>query len=222
MNKWGLVSAVLLVGGCYMTEVVAENSVVQLTTNKGDIVLEIFDDKAPLSANNFLSYVSDGFYSDTIFHRVISNFMIQGGGMDESLQPKKTRPPIKNEAINRISNTRGTVAMARTYVVDSATAQFFVNVVDNPFLDFKSENPDGYGYAVFGKVIDGMDTVDAIRTSKTGSVGVYNDVPIEPIVIVKATIIKRGTQAPKVETDVLLDGANSADVSSQKTAPANP
>jgi len=224
MRKWKPLVAIICIGGVMMSSVIAENSVVQIKTSKGDVVVELFDDKAPISVKNFLEYVQEGFYDQTVFHRVISNFMIQGGGMDDGLQPKKTRPPITNEATNRISNKRGTLAMARTYVVDSATAQFFINVVDNPFLDHKSQSTDEYGYAVFGQVIDGMDTVDQIRYVKTGSVGVYNDVPKEPIKIVGASIIKRGSQAPAPTdastTDAPVKAAPTTTDASTTDAPA--
>ena len=156
---------------------------VLLSTSKGDITLELFDKKAPLTVANFLEYVDAGFFDGTIFHRVIPGFMIQGGGMTPGLDPKKTRPPIKNEADNGLANERGTVAMARTQVVDSATAQFFINLSDNSFLDHGSRD---FGYAVFGRVVDGMDTVDAIASVQTGSRGMHQDVPTEDVVIEKA------------------------------------
>lgn len=184
-----------------MNDIAAENSVVRFETSKGDVIVELFDDKAPISVKNFVQYVDEGFYVDTIFHRVIPNFMVQGGGMTEDLQPKKTHAPIKNEASNGLSNTRGTLAMARTNVVDSATAQFFINVVDNPFLNFRVPTPEGYGYAVFGKVKTGMDVVDKIRDVKTGSVSYYQDVPKEPIFIKGASVLRRGTAAPAAPSE---------------------
>ena len=159
---------------------------VTIKTTKGDIKLELFEKEAPITVKNFLSYVRSGFYKGTIFHRVIPNFMIQGGGMDEQFLQKPTEKPIKNEATNQISNKRGTIAMARTQVVDSATSQFFINVVDNDFLDFKAPTAQFYGYCVFGKVVEGMDVVDKIAKVKTGSKGFHQDVPKDPVVILDA------------------------------------
>ena len=156
---------------------------VTIKTSKGDIKLELFEKEAPITVKNFLSYVKSGFYKGTIFHRVIPNFMIQGGGMDEQFNQKPTEKPIKNEATNQISNKRGTIAMARTQVVDSATSQFFINVVDNDFLDFKAPTAQFYGYCVFGKVVEGMDVADAIVSVPTTSKGMHRDVPQENIVI---------------------------------------
>ena len=156
---------------------------VTIKTSKGDIKLELFEKEAPITVKNFLSYVKSGFYKGTIFHRVIPNFMIQGGGMDENFMQKETAAPIKNEATNQISNKRGTIAMARTQIVDSATSQFFINVVDNDFLDFKAPIPQYYGYCVFGKVVEGMEVADAIVGVPTTSKGMHRDVPQENIVI---------------------------------------
>ena len=156
---------------------------ITIKTSKGDIKLELFEKEAPITVKNFLSYVKSGFYKGTIFHRVIPNFMIQGGGMDENFMQKETAAPIKNEATNQISNKRGTIAMARTQVVDSATSQFFINVVDNDFLDFKAPIPQYYGYCVFGKVVEGMEVADAIVSVPTTSKGMHRDVPQENIVI---------------------------------------
>jgi peptidyl-prolyl cis-trans isomerase B (cyclophilin B) len=139
-----------------------QNPRVLLETSMGNITIELFKEKAPISVRNFLSYVNEGFYDGLIFHRVINGFMIQGGGMDEQMQPKKTKFAIKNEATNGLKNTRGTLAMARTGVVDSATSQFFINVVDNAFLDNRGKTPDLFGYAVFGQVTEGMDVVDKL------------------------------------------------------------
>jgi peptidyl-prolyl cis-trans isomerase B (cyclophilin B) len=164
-----------------MTE--EKNPVVRMETSHGTITIELFKDKAPITVRNFLSYVKDGFYDGTIFHRVIKSFMIQGGGFDADMNQKKTKFAIKNEAANGLSNKRGTLAMARTAVVDSATAQFFINVVDNPFLDHRGKTPDLFGYAVFGQVTEGMEVVDAIREVKTGNKGGHGDVPAEPVVI---------------------------------------
>jgi len=167
----------------------AKNPVVRLETTMGDITLELDAEKAPVTVENFLAYVKDGYYEGTVFHRVIQNFMIQGGGLKEDLSPKKTRSPIKNEADNGLKNDRGTIAMARTQVVDSATSQFFINVVDNDFLNHAGKTPMGYGYAVFGKVTDGLETVDAIRAVATGSKGMHQDVPLEPVFINKALVV---------------------------------
>jgi cyclophilin family peptidyl-prolyl cis-trans isomerase len=153
-----------------------------IETSHGDIHVELDEDKAPISTENFLAYVDDQFFDDTIFHRVIPNFMIQGGGMDENMQQKPTRDPIKNEADNGLSNARGTLAMARTSVVDSATSQFFINLADNKFLDHGGRD---FGYAVFGRVTDGMDVVDKIAAVKTGNRGGHGDVPTETVKIVK-------------------------------------
>ena len=156
---------------------------VTIKTSKGDITLELFEKEAPITVKNFLSYINSGFYKNTIFHRVIPGFMIQGGGMDENFRQKETAAPIKNEATNQISNKRGTIAMARTQVVDSATSQFFINVADNDFLDFKAPMAQYYGYCVFGKVTSGMDVVDAIVSVETTSRGMHQDVPVENVVI---------------------------------------
>ena len=155
----------------------------------GDIKIELDQRKAPASASNFVQYVQDGHYNGTIFHRVIDGFMIQGGGFTKEFEQKPTRKPIKNEADNGLKNSRGTVAMARTADVDSATAQFFINVADNSFLDFRSPNPREYGYAVFGKVVGGMDVVDKIKKVKTQSKGVHQDVPSDTVEIISAGIV---------------------------------
>jgi peptidyl-prolyl cis-trans isomerase A (cyclophilin A) len=160
---------------------------VRLQTSEGDIVIALQADKAPRTVENFLQYVRAGHYNGTVFHRVIENFMIQGGGFDAQLTQKATRPPIPLEARNGLNNVRGTVAMARTAVPDSATAQFFVNVVDNPFLD-AANSRDGQGYAVFGQVVDGMAIVDRIRVVPTASRGPHQNVPLKPVTIVKATV----------------------------------
>jgi len=164
---------------------------VKLQTNMGDIIIELSSDKAPNSVNNFLSYVKSGFYNGTIFHRVISNFMIQGGGFSQDYKKKDTNAPVKNEADNGLSNKRGTIAMARTSDPHSATAQFFINVVDNPFLNFRSKTSQGWGYTVFGKVIQGMDVADKMRNTPTGAGGPFRqDVPKTTIIIEKASIIE--------------------------------
>ena len=165
----------------------AANPVVVIQTSKGKIEAELYADKAPITVKNFLSYVDKGFYNGTVFHRVIANFMIQGGGMTSDMQKKDTQPPIKNEAGNGLSNLRGTLAMARTGVVDSATSQFFINVVDNLMLDHTDNTPRGFGYCVFGKVTAGLDVVDKIKAVPTGARGGPNDVPLEPVVIQSIT-----------------------------------
>lgn len=161
---------------------------VTLKTNHGDITLELFADKAPKTVENFLSYVKDGFYDGTIFHRVIDGFMIQGGGMTPDMEQKTTKDPIENEANNGVANTAGTIAMARTNDPHSATAQFFINVKDNDFLNFSSESMNGWGYCVFGKVTAGMDVVEKIKNVKTGNYGYHQDVPVEAVVIENAVI----------------------------------
>ena len=158
---------------------------ITIKTNHGDISVELFDDKAPISCENFRKYATDGHFNGTIFHRVIPNFMIQGGGMDENMASKPTRDPIKNEADNGEANARGTLAMARTGVVDSATSQFFINLSDNDFLNHGGRD---FGYAVFGKVSDGMDVVDAIAAVSTGNQGGHSDVPLEAVNILEVTI----------------------------------
>lgn len=161
---------------------------VTLKTNHGDITLEMFADKAPKTVENFISYVKEGFYDGTIFHRVIDGFMIQGGGFTDEMEQKETKAPVENEANNGVSNDKGTVAMARTQDPHSATAQFFINVRDNDFLNFTSESVNGWGYCVFAKVTDGMDVVEKIKNVKTGSHGFHQDVPVEAVVIEKAEL----------------------------------
>ncbi len=155
-----------------------------IKTNFGDIVIELFEKEAPATVKNFLEYVDSGFYRGTIFHRVIPGFMIQGGGMDTDFKQKKTNPPVRNEAANQLSNQRGTLAMARTQVVDSATSQFFINLVDNDFLNFKAPTPQHYGYCVFGRVVDGMEVVDAIAEVETGVRYPHRDVPVKNVEII--------------------------------------
>lgn len=159
---------------------------VKLTTSQGPIVIELDEAKAPVSVANFLSYVDAGHYDGTIFHRVINDFMIQGGGFTRDMKQKPTQAPIKNESTNGLKNDNYTVAMARTGVRDSATAQFFINVKDNAFLNYSGESPQGWGYAVFGKVVEGQETVDKIRRVRTATTGGHQDVPMEPVVIEKA------------------------------------
>jgi peptidyl-prolyl cis-trans isomerase B (cyclophilin B) len=163
---------------------------VKLVTTLGDVVIELAPDKAPASVENFLRYVNDGFYDGTVFHRVIDGFMIQGGGFGPNFQRKATRDPIPNEADNGLRNDRGTVAMARTNDPHSATAQFFINVKDNDFLNHRSPSPRGWGYAVFGRVVEGMDVVDRIKSVPTGNRGGYQDVPREDVVIRTATVVE--------------------------------
>jgi cyclophilin family peptidyl-prolyl cis-trans isomerase len=165
-----------------------ENPVVTMVTNKGNIRIELNADKAPITTRNFLDYVSDGFYDGLIFHRVIPGFMIQGGGFDSQMKQKGTKAPIKNEAGNGLKNRTGSIAMARTNVVDSATAQFFINVKDNDFLNQKNTSADGFGYAVFGQVIEGMDVVHTIEKVKTGSRGMHQDVPVDAVVISSVSV----------------------------------
>ena len=157
-----------------------------LETSKGEIVLELYADKAPETVKNFLAYVDADFYNDTIFHRVIPDFMIQGGGFTADLQKKKTRAPIRNEADNGLSNQRGTIAMARTPDPHSASAQFFINSKNNDFLNHRGKTPQGWGYAVFGHVVEGMEVVDRISKVKTATRGRFRDVPAEPVIITRA------------------------------------
>lgn len=161
----------------------AANPKVLMKTSKGDITLELYQDKAPVTVKNFLSYVDEKFYDGTIFHRVIKGFMIQGGGLTPDFQEKPSKAPIQNEATNGLKNERGTIAMARTPEIHSATCQFFINHVDNPFLNHRDTTAQGYGYAVFGRVIAGMEVVDAIASVRTGTVKGYADAPLETVTI---------------------------------------
>lgn len=156
-----------------------------METSMGTMKIELFADKAPLTCENFLTYVRDGFYDGTIFHRVIPNFMLQGGGMTETMREKETNKPIKNEADNGLKNLRGNLSMARTQAVDSATSQFFINLRDNAFLDHGARD---FGYAVFAQVVEGLEVMDAIATVPTGSFGFHQDVPKEPVLIVRMTV----------------------------------
>ncbi len=166
-----------------------DNPVVVMETTHGNITIELLQDAAPITVENFLQYANDGFFAGTVFHRVIPGFMIQGGGLTANLSEKATRPPIRNEADNGLSNARGTISMARTSVVDSATAQFFINTVDNArSLDHRGTSPRDYGYAVFGRVTAGMDVVDAISGVSTGRQGPHQNVPVEPVVINSVTV----------------------------------
>ena len=185
-SRWPAAAAMFM-ALCFSASAPAQK--VKLSTSAGDIVVQLDAAKAPKSVENFLQYVKDGHYNGTVFHRVIENFMIQGGGMTEDLKQKPTRPPVPLESRNGLNNERGTLAMARTNDPNSATAQFFINVKDNEFLN-AAKSQDSNGYAVFGKVVAGMDVVDKIRTMPTGNKGPYQNVPLEPITIKSATLEK--------------------------------
>ncbi len=168
-----------------------KNPMVLVSTSMGDIKIELNEEKAPITVKNFLGYVNDKFYDGTIFHRVIPNFMVQGGGFDKDLKEKPNKQaPIKNEAGNGLKNDVGTLAMARTNVVDSATAQFFLNVKDNGFLNHRDESSAGFGYTVFGKVVEGLDVVRKIEKAQTTTKGMYENVPVEPVIIKSVTVVK--------------------------------
>ena len=167
------------------------NPVVRMKTNMGDIFIELYQNESPITVENFLNYVDSDFYNGTIFHRVINGFMIQGGGFLPGLEKKEPFAPIKNEADNGLNNLKGTISMARTKLIHSATSQFFINVNDNTALDYKTPNPREFGYAVFGRVIEGMNVVDLIKETKTTTVQPYNNVPIEDIIIKKVILIKK-------------------------------
>jgi len=188
----GLSATLVSLNVCVAGGVLAEgkNPMVLISTSQGDIKVELYEDKAPITVKNFLTYVNDKFYDGTVFHRVIPDFMIQGGGMDKDMNQKATKPPIKNEAGNGLKNEVGTIAMARTSVVDSATAQFFINVKDNAFLNHRDETATGYGYVVFGKVVDGMDVVHKIEHVATANKGPNQNVPVDPVIIKSITVIK--------------------------------
>ncbi|MCM2679263.1 peptidylprolyl isomerase [Echinimonas agarilytica] len=163
---------------------------VVLHTTFGDIKLKMFEDKAPITVANFLSYVKDGFYDNTIFHRVIDNFMVQGGGFSAGMEEKESNESIRNEANNGLSNKIGTVAMARTQDPHSASAQFFINVADNTFLDFKNESVQGWGYCVFAEVVEGMDVIERIKEVQTGNFGFHQDVPTEEVLVTSAEVVE--------------------------------
>ena len=183
------------------TSTLAANPQVRMQTNMGDIVLELYAEQAPKSVANFLQYVDEGFYSNTLFHRVIDDFMIQGGGFTPQFERKETRAPIVNEADNGLKNLRGTLAMARTFEPHSATAQFFINVKDNDFLDHTAKTPRGWGYTVFGKVIKGMDVVDKIKTLPTGASGPFpQDVPKSPVIILNISRVESAPDAAQQDT----------------------
>jgi peptidyl-prolyl cis-trans isomerase B (cyclophilin B) len=162
---------------------------VKLTTNHGDIVIELNAEKAPKTVANFLAYVEAGHYNNTVFHRVINNFMIQGGGFEPGMKQKDTKAPVENEADNGLANDIGTIAMARTNDPHSATAQFFINVANNDFLNFRAKNSQGWGYCVFGKVTEGLDVVNKIKAVRTGNKGFHQDVPVDDVVILSAEVI---------------------------------
>lgn len=168
------------------------NPIVLMSTSMGDVKIELFKDKAPKTVENFLGYVNDEFYDGTVFHRVIPRFMIQGGGFAPDMKQKPTKAPVKNEAGNGLKNDLGTLAMARTSDIDSATAQFFVNVNDNDFLNHKNDSLQGFGYCVFGKVIEGLKVAQKIEGVQTGTKGTYEDVPIEPVVIKSMRVVSPG------------------------------
>jgi len=185
-----IVAAAVVTGDPSGGSSTAAGTRVALETSKGTIVLELDAERAPKTVENFLGYVRSGHYDGTIFHRVISGFMIQGGGFDADMHQKSTREPIQNEADNGLKNMRGTIAMARTNDPNSATAQFFINTVDNGPLDHRSKDVRGWGYAVFGQVVEGMDVVDAIAAVATTRKGPYSDVPAEPVTILHATVVE--------------------------------
>jgi peptidyl-prolyl cis-trans isomerase A (cyclophilin A) len=185
-TKWIRTTALVALSLCAAGVALAQQQV-KFATSMGDVVIELDAAKAPKTVANFVQYVKDGHYDGTIFHRVINNFMIQGGGFSDAMHEKKTRAPIGLESANGLANVRGSVAMARTMDPNSATAQFFINVKDNAFLD-RANSPDGNGYAVFGKVVTGMDVIDKIKTVPTTTKGPHGNVPVEPIFIKKATL----------------------------------
>lgn len=183
------VSAVLGLGFSTSLQAKGKNPMIKLKTNFGDITIELNAEKAPASAANFLEYAKEGFYTNTIFHRVINGFMIQGGGFEPGMKQKSTKAPIKNEADNGLKNEKYTIAMARTNDPHSATAQFFINVENNEFLNFRSPTPQGWGYCVFGKVTEGTDIVDKIKGVKTTSKGFHQDVPAEDVIIKSVEVL---------------------------------
>lgn len=186
MFKRILLIAALVIAG---PAALAANTQVLITTSLGEIEVELDNEKAPISARNFVEYVNSSYYNGTIFHRVIPGFMIQGGGFEPTMVQKKTNSPIKNEANNGLKNNRGTLAMARTSVVDSATSQFFINLIDNDFLNYSGPSQSSYGYAVFGKVTKGMDVVDKIAAVATANVGHHQNVPADPVLIISAKVM---------------------------------
>ena len=188
--SWLVLIMLVVVQSAAAADQATVNPRVALVTSKGRIVIELFPQKAPTTVKNFLSYVDAGFYDGTVFHRVIPKFMIQGGGLTADLKNKPTEKPVSNEADNNLKNTRGSVAMARTGDPHSATSQFFINTADNDFLNYREKTPQGWGYAVFGQVTEGMTVVDAISGVKTGNSGMFRDVPVETVVIEKVQRVK--------------------------------
>lgn len=185
-----LALAVTTVGTVAAESPAKGNPKVLVSTSLGDMTIELYPDKAPITVKNFLAYVEDGFYNGTIFHRVVPGFVIQGGGFTAEMEQKAVKAPIKNEAGNGLKNEAGTVAMARTSVVDSATSQFFINLKNNDFLDHRGESPAEFGYAVFGKVVAGMDVARKIEAVKTENRGVHQNVPVEPVLIKSIAVLK--------------------------------
>ena len=185
-----LILTIMMTAGVFTAQAQTKTTKVLIDTSMGQIEAELYADKASITVTNFLEYVNSKFYDGLIFHRVIPGFMIQGGGMTSDMKEKETRNPIKIESDNGLKNMRGTLAMARTQVPDSATSQFFINLVDNPFLDFKAKTTSGYGYAGFGKVTKGMDVVDNIAKVKTGTKGFHQDVPLTPVTIKSIRVMK--------------------------------
>jgi cyclophilin family peptidyl-prolyl cis-trans isomerase len=188
--SWLVLIMLVVVQSVAAADQAAVNPRIALTTSKGRIVIELFPQKAPATVKNFLAYVDAGFYDGTVFHRVIPQFMIQGGGLTVDMKKKPTEKPVSNEADNNLKNTRGSVAMARTGDPHSATSQFFINTADNDFLNYREKTPQGWGYAVFGRVTEGMTVVDAISGVKTGNAGMFRDVPVETVVIEKVQRVK--------------------------------
>lgn len=187
LTIWAGLCLVLLATSTYAQE----NPKVKIQTNQGDIIVELYPDKAPNTVKNFLNYVDTNFYANTTFHRVIDGFMIQGGGFTQQFERKPTSPPVMNEADNGLKNVTGTIAMARTVEPHSASSQFFINVADNDFLDFKDKTPRGWGYTVFGKVVAGMDVVNKIKQTPTGPGGPFQrDVPQTPVIIISITRVQ--------------------------------
>ena len=184
-NLLAVLILAVMAGTTMGQENTASNPQVVMETSRGEIVLELYPDKAPLTVKNFLAYIDAGFYSGTVFHRVIPGFMIQGGGFSRGMQKKPTLTPVKNEAFNGLKNDRGTIAMARTQDPHSASSQFFINTADNADLNYNGQTPSGWGYAVFGKVIEGMQVVDAISKVETGTQGPFRDVPKTPVEIIQ-------------------------------------
>jgi cyclophilin family peptidyl-prolyl cis-trans isomerase len=182
--------SIMIVLALAFAAIAGDNPKIEMDTTNGKIVLELYAHKAPKTVKNFLAYLDAGFYDGTIFHRVIPGFMIQGGGFTADMKKKDTRPPIDNEADNGLRNERGTIAMARTSNPHSATAQFFINTVNNDFLNYRNKSPQGWGYAVFGRVVEGMAVVDAISEVRTGTRGAFRDVPTDSIVITRVKRLK--------------------------------